>query len=50
MDKSDAIEALHALAQDTRLDVFRLLVKQGADGMAAGDIAEALGALNIEKR
>lgn len=43
MDKSDAIEALHALAQDTRLDVFRLLVKQGADGMAAGDIAEALG-------
>ena len=43
MDKSDAIEALHALAQDTRLDVFRLLVKQGAEGMAAGDIAEALG-------
>jgi len=42
MDKSDAIEALHALAQETRLDVFRLLVKQGADGMAAGDIAEAL--------
>ncbi|WP_223476962.1 ArsR/SmtB family transcription factor [Oricola indica] len=43
MDKSNAIEALHALAQDTRLDVFRLLVKQGAEGMAAGDIAEALG-------
>lgn len=43
MDKSIAIEALHALAQETRLDVFRLLVKQGADGMAAGDIAEALG-------
>jgi ArsR family transcriptional regulator len=43
MDKSNAIEALHALAQETRLDVFRLLVKQGADGMAAGDIAEALG-------
>jgi len=43
MDKSDAIEALHALAQDTRLDVFRLLVKQGAEGMAAGDIADALG-------
>tara|TARA_Y100000815_G_scaffold275799_1_gene317945 strand:- start:18796 stop:19128 length:333 start_codon:yes stop_codon:yes gene_type:complete len=43
MDKSDAIEALHALAQETRLEVFRLLVKQGADGMAAGDIAEALG-------
>jgi len=43
MDKSNAIEALHALAQETRLDVFRLLVKRGADGMAAGDIAEALG-------
>ena len=43
MDKSDAIEALHALAQETRLEVFRLLVKQGADGMVAGDIAEALG-------
>jgi ArsR family transcriptional regulator len=43
MDKSNAIEALHALAQDTRLEVFRLLVKQGADGMAAGDIADALG-------
>ncbi|GAB4359782.1 MAG: helix-turn-helix domain-containing protein [Oricola sp.] len=43
MDKSDAIEALHALAQETRLDVFRLLVKRGAEGMAAGEIAEALG-------
>jgi len=43
MDKSNAIEALHALAQETRLETFRLLVKQGAAGMAAGDIAEALG-------
>jgi ArsR family transcriptional regulator, arsenate/arsenite/antimonite-responsive transcriptional repressor len=43
MDKLNAIEALHALAQDTRLDVFRLLVKRGAEGMAAGDIAAALG-------
>jgi DNA-binding transcriptional ArsR family regulator len=42
MDKSKAIEALHALAQDTRLDVFRLLVRRGADGMAAGDIAARL--------
>ena len=42
MDKLNAIEALHALAQDTRLDVFRLLVKRGAEGMAAGDIATAL--------
>ena len=44
MDKSHAIEALHALAQETRLDAFRLLVKQGSAGMAAGDIADALGA------
>ncbi|MCI5077402.1 metalloregulator ArsR/SmtB family transcription factor [Oricola sp.] len=43
MDKSNAIEALHALAQDTRLATFRLLVKHGAEGMAAGDIADALG-------
>ena len=43
MDKLNAIEALHALAQETRLEVFRLLVKHGSDGMAAGDIAEALG-------
>jgi ArsR family transcriptional regulator len=42
MDKSHAIDALHALAQETRLDVFRLLVKQGEAGMAAGDIAETL--------
>lgn len=42
MDKLNAIEALHALAQNTRLDVFRLLVKRGAEGMAAGDIAVAL--------
>jgi ArsR family transcriptional regulator len=42
MDKSKSIEALHALAQDTRLDTFRLLVKQGETGMAAGDIAGAL--------
>ena len=31
------------LPRKTRLEVFRLLVKQGADGMAAGDIADALG-------
>ena len=43
MDKSKTIEALHALAQETRLEVFRLLVKQGAQGMAAGDIAATLG-------
>ena len=42
MDKSTAIESLGALAQETRLDVFRLLVRRGEAGMAAGEIAEAL--------
>lgn len=42
MKKMQAIEALAALAQETRLDVFRLLVRAGPDGMAAGAIAEAL--------
>lgn len=37
-----AIEALAALAQETRLDVFRLLVRAGPDGMAAGAIADEL--------
>jgi len=42
MEKTDAVTALSALAQDNRLDVFRLLVQAGPDGMAAGAIAEAL--------
>ena len=42
MEKTDAVSALSALAQDNRLDVFRLLVQAGPDGMAAGAIAEAL--------
>jgi ArsR family transcriptional regulator len=42
MDKNRALNALSALGQDTRLDAFRLLVKAGAQGMAAGEIAEAL--------
>ena len=42
MEKMDAVAALAALAQDNRLDVFRLLVQAGPDGMAAGAIAEAL--------
>jgi ArsR family transcriptional regulator, arsenate/arsenite/antimonite-responsive transcriptional repressor len=42
MEKTDAVAALAALAQDNRLDVFRLLVQAGPDGMAAGAIAEAL--------
>jgi ArsR family transcriptional regulator len=43
MEKSDAIAALVALAQESRLDVFRLLVQAGADGMPAGQIGERLG-------
>jgi ArsR family transcriptional regulator, arsenate/arsenite/antimonite-responsive transcriptional repressor len=42
MEKSDAVAALSALAQDNRLDVFRLLVQAGLQGMAAGEMAEAL--------
>ncbi len=43
MEKPDAIAALAALAQDSRLDVFRLLVQAGIDGLPAGQIAERLG-------
>ena len=41
MEKSNAVAALAALAQDNRLDVFRLLVQAGPDGMAAGAVAGA---------
>jgi ArsR family transcriptional regulator len=43
METSDAVTALSALAQDNRLDIFRLLVQAGPDGMAAGQVAERLG-------
>src|SRR5436309_6381054 len=42
MEKSNAVAALAALAQDNRLDVYRLLVRAGPDGMPAGEIATAL--------
>lgn len=42
MEKEDALKALAALGQETRLDVFRLLVKAGKEGMAAGAISDAL--------
>ncbi len=42
MRKTDAITILAALAQDSRLDVFRLLVEAGPDGMPAGHIANSL--------
>ena len=43
MEKSNAVTALSALAQESRLDVFRLLVQAGPDGMPAGGVAAALG-------
>lgn len=43
MEASHVIEALGALAQDTRLAAFRLLVRAGPEGLPAGQMAEALG-------
>ncbi len=42
MDKTQALNAFAALSQETRLDVLRLLIKAGADGLLAGQIATAL--------
>src|SRR6266446_299353 len=43
MQKLGALSALAALAQDNRLDVFRLLVQAGPEGMPAGAVAGSLG-------
>ena len=45
MDQKAALAALAALAQETRLEVFRLLVTVGPEGLPAGVIAERLGVL-----
>lgn len=42
MEKQDVIAALAALAQETRLDVFRRLVRAGPDGVPAGQLASEL--------
>jgi DNA-binding transcriptional ArsR family regulator len=42
MKKTDVVTALAALAQDNRLDVFRLLVQAGPEGMPAGAVSTAL--------
>lgn len=42
MDKKDILNALAALGQETRLDVFRLLVRAGPEGIPAGEIATRL--------
>ena len=44
METKQALNCLAALAQETRLAVFRLLIRRGEAGMAAGDIAERVGA------
>jgi DNA-binding transcriptional ArsR family regulator len=43
MEKQIAVGALAALAQETRLDVFRLLVRNGQGGLAPGRLADLLG-------
>lgn len=43
MEKTEALTALAALGQETRLEVFRLLVRVGAEGLPAGEIATSLG-------
>jgi DNA-binding transcriptional ArsR family regulator len=43
MEKMDALAALAAIAQESRLDIYRLLVQAGTDGLPAGQIAEQLG-------
>lgn len=45
MESKHVVHALSALAQENRLDVFRLLVEAGADGVPAGQIAERLNIL-----
>jgi DNA-binding transcriptional ArsR family regulator len=43
MDIKEAVDALSGLAQESRLKVFRLLIQAGTSGMAAGEIAKAVG-------
>jgi DNA-binding transcriptional ArsR family regulator len=44
MDITIAVDALEALAHETRLSVFRLLVQTGSEGLSAGEISDLLGA------
>ena len=45
MDKNVALSALAALGQETRLDIFRLLVRAGGEGVPAGEVGARLGAV-----
>jgi DNA-binding transcriptional ArsR family regulator len=40
MKTKDAVSALSALAQESRLDIFKLLVRKGQAGMAAGELSD----------
>lgn len=42
MNTAEAVDVLGALAQETRLELFRVLIARGATGLPAGDIAQAL--------
>jgi len=44
MNEAEVVKALGALAQETRLRIFRLLVVAGPQGMTPGQLAERLGA------
>lgn len=46
MEKKSALSALAGLAQETRLEIFRLLVEHGPEGLAAGVIADKLRLAN----
>ncbi len=46
MEKKAALASLAGLAQESRLDIFRVLVEQGPEGMPAGEIAGRLGMAN----
>ena len=43
VDSEQAVAALSALAHESRLAVFRMLIQQGPDGLSAGDLADHLG-------
>jgi len=43
MESKSVVESLSALAQESRLHVYRLLVQAGPEGLAAGDIADRVG-------
>lgn len=46
METTEATRLLAALAQETRLSIYRMLVQQGPEGLAAGALAERLGVAN----